>query len=289
MDVNQDVKRGCEHPYDATDDQAYEGGDPARMATLGILKNLCGRSGIKHALHGIDDDVRAEIVDSLTEIVRAAFDLAGEGEEAEVAGSTPSSGNVFRDLGFENPEAELAAADARIAAHQVESEARFIAGLAADILPHSVDGKAVYPGTPEADRAQVRRAMALLAESRRQVSSNRNSGGRFAPSLAIEFHQKDFVPGFAAFLPGATTPAPDSRAFCILNIGSLLAGVHMGDVAAAEIPYAVAETMMHEIMHVLEQWAGVEFSEERIEALIERYRASVQQDAGEVAAERGSA
>lgn len=97
--------------------------------------------------------------------------------------------------------------------------------------------------------------------------------GRYPQPPAIEFHQQDFIPGFAAFLPSATTPAPNSRAFCVLNLGSLLAAVALGDMPASEVPYAIAESMMHEVMHVLEQWAGTEFSEERVEALIEKYRA----------------
>lgn len=89
----------------------------------------------------------------------------------------------------------------------------------------------------------------------------------------VEFHQHDWMPGFAAFAPGATTPAPGSRAFCVVNLGSMLASIHTGDMAREDLPYFLAESMMHEVIHVIEQWAGVEFSEERVEALLERYRA----------------
>lgn len=95
----------------------------------------------------------------------------------------------------------------------------------------------------------------------------------------IEFHQQDWIPGFAAFNPDATTPPPQSRAFCVLNLGSILATVATGHVEKAEVPYFVAESMMHEIMHALEQWAGVEFSEERVDALLDKYRASIADDA----------
>lgn len=136
------VQWGCAAPYDVTDDKPYTGGDPARMAVLGVLDDLCDRRGIRHPLGDLDPQVRVEIVESLAEIVRAAFDMADQGNQAEV---------------------------------KAEHDARFIAGLAADIHPHSLDGKAVYPGTPEADQQQVRRAMALLAESRRQVAAERGS------------------------------------------------------------------------------------------------------------------
>ena len=89
----------------------------------------------------------------------------------------------------------------------------------------------------------------------------------------IEFHQQDWIPGFAAFNPDATTPPHQSRAFCVLNLGSILATVATGHVEKAEVPYFVAESMMHEVMHALEQWAGVEFNEERVDALLDKYRA----------------
>ncbi|WP_430912859.1 hypothetical protein [Methylobacterium sp. sgz302541] len=89
----------------------------------------------------------------------------------------------------------------------------------------------------------------------------------------VEFHQHDWIPGFAAFAPGATTPGPDSRAFCVLNLGSILGTVETGDVPPTDLPYFIAESMMHEVMHALEQWAGTEFSEERVEALLAKYRA----------------
>jgi hypothetical protein len=88
----------------------------------------------------------------------------------------------------------------------------------------------------------------------------------------IEFHQQDWIPGFAAFVSGATTPQPDSRAFCVINLGALLSTVAHGDVPATDLPAFIVESMIHEIGHVIEQWAGVEFSEERVEALCARYR-----------------
>lgn len=90
---------------------------------------------------------------------------------------------------------------------------------------------------------------------------------------AIHFYQHDWVPAFAAFAPGATTPEPDAKAFCVLNVAAFLESVDCGDLAPSELPYFIAETMMHEVIHVLEQWAGVEFNEERVDALLDRYRA----------------
>lgn len=98
------------------------------------------------------------------------------------------------------------------------------------------------------------------------------------PLPTVEFHQQDWIPGFAAFLPGATTPSPDSRAFCVVNLGSAMAMLHTKAIAREDLPYFLAESMMHEIIHVIEQWAGVEFSEDRVEALLAKYAAHAAED-----------
>lgn len=99
---------------------------------------------------------------------------------------------------------------------------------------------------------------------------------RLAPLLTIEFRQHDFIPGFAAFVQ--PSPRPRGKAFCVLNVGDLLGLVRAGDLPIADLPYAIADSMMHEVIHALEDWAGVEFSEARVEGLIERYRAADKDD-----------
>ena len=93
-------------------------------------------------------------------------------------------------------------------------------------------------------------------------------------TVEIEFHQHDWIPGFAAFLNDGQRmhKNTNSRAFCVLNLGSILAMVETKDMAATEVPYFIAESMMHEVIHAIEKWAGVEFSEERVEDLLEKYR-----------------
>ncbi len=87
--------------------------------------------------------------------------------------------------------------------------------------------------------------------------------------ITIEVYQQDWIPGFAAYHAGSLTK--HARAHVVLNLGSCLAAVASRDVAREELPYMVAESIMHEVTHVLEEWAGVEFSEERVHALTERY------------------
>ena len=91
------------------------------------------------------------------------------------------------------------------------------------------------------------------------------------PFPIIEIRQQDWIPGFAAFLSGSTKVT--GKAHVLLNLGSFIAAVQTGDIPASEVPYAIAESVMHEVMHVLEEWAGVEFSEERVEALTDAYAA----------------
>lgn len=87
--------------------------------------------------------------------------------------------------------------------------------------------------------------------------------------MNIEFRQVDWEPGFAGYLDNGQ---PNGTAFCFLNIGSMLCAVENDDLPAADLPYMVAESMMHEIIHAIEAWAGTEFNEERVEALLEKYR-----------------
>ncbi len=80
--------------------------------------------------------------------------------------------------------------------------------------------------------------------------------------------RRDWMPGFAAYQPGSE----GALATLFLNVGSLLATVETGELAQADLPRAIAKSLMHEIIHRLEEWAGVEFSEERVEKLLEAYR-----------------
>lgn len=89
--------------------------------------------------------------------------------------------------------------------------------------------------------------------------------------MKIDVYQQDWMPGFAAFHDDGSLQA-GAAAKVSLNIGTLIAAVNLGDLEASDIPYVVAESIMHEVIHALESWAKVEFSEERVEALLQKYR-----------------
>lgn len=128
----------------------------------------------------------------------------------------------------------------------------------------------------QSDAATIADLTARLAEVEALVE-------RLHDAPKIEFYQQDWMPGFAAFLPDRTTPSPDGKAFCVLNVGALVASVATGDINRADLPYVIADSIVHELVHVLEQWADVEFDEDRTEAVIERYRAVALKEASDAA------
>jgi hypothetical protein len=96
------------------------------------------------------------------------------------------------------------------------------------------------------------------------------AGGKKPERLSVEVYQQDWCPGFAAFLDDGSVS--QGKAHVCLNVGALMAAVEAQDVAKEDVPYLVAESLMHEFIHALEAWAGVEFSEDKVEALLEKYR-----------------
>lgn len=89
--------------------------------------------------------------------------------------------------------------------------------------------------------------------------------------MLIEVYQHDWIPGWAAFRDDQSIQA-DGKAHVAINIGSLMAAVETGDLDKADVPYIIAESLMHEVVHCLESWAGVEFNEDRVEAILAAYR-----------------
>lgn len=90
-------------------------------------------------------------------------------------------------------------------------------------------------------------------------------------NIQIEIYQQDWSPGFASYMTDGTLNKT-AKAHVMLNVGGLLSAVANKDIDKAELPYYVTELLLHEFTHVIEEWAGVEFNEEKVEALIERYK-----------------
>lgn len=88
--------------------------------------------------------------------------------------------------------------------------------------------------------------------------------------ITIAVYQHDWIPGFAAYKTG--TLSKKAKAHVILNIGSLLRVVAEKKIPKEELPYTIAECLMHEVIHVLQEWAGAEFSEDKVDELIAKYQ-----------------
>ena len=87
-------------------------------------------------------------------------------------------------------------------------------------------------------------------------------------NVKADIVQADGVKGFAFYNPGAV-----KRSRCVigLNVEAFVASVALGQIKLKDLPYLMAETIMHEVIHALEDWAKVAFSHKRINKLIWAY------------------
>lgn len=82
MNVLRTLEHGDKFPYDAPDAwwRAYGEEPPpprnwAHRAARGVLADLTDRRDIKRGFENVDEDIRAEIVDTLAVIIQAAKEL----------------------------------------------------------------------------------------------------------------------------------------------------------------------------------------------------------------------
>lgn len=125
-----------------------------------------------------------------------------------------------------------------------------------------------FPNHPEwtdAQRAEIERRFPLWRPIMQTIKAPKPD------SLKIEVYQQDWMPGFAAFLDDGSVQQ-GAPVHVALNVGALMAAVQAKDIAPEDLPYVIAESIMHEIIHALEAWAGVEFNHDRIDDLLDAYR-----------------
>lgn len=127
------------------------------------------------------------------------------------------------------------------------------------------------PSTCSFDRKYIQSSDACFPAIRAIAEENARLNTARKSEIRIEIYQKDWMPGFAAFAENGSLQK-GAAAHVALNVGALMAGVEGRDIPPADLPYVIADILMHEVIHVLESWAKVEFSEERVEALIAKYR-----------------
>lgn len=92
------------------------------------------------------------------------------------------------------------------------------------------------------------------------------------PFIKIRLFQRDFIPGFGGYVAGSVHKKPHAE--ILLNVGGMIGAYRMGDVPLKQLPYDIAASVVHEIGHVIEDWARVRFSEKKVEVLVEKYRRS---------------
>ena len=80
-DARHSIEMGERFPYDGGADfwgdknpTPTPARDWAHRAARGVLADLCDRRGVKHELDGVDHYVRAELAESLADIIRLAHE-----------------------------------------------------------------------------------------------------------------------------------------------------------------------------------------------------------------------
>ena len=93
--------------------------------------------------------------------------------------------------------------------------------------------------------------------------------------------QMDGIDGFACYL---SPSARKGKTIIGLNVEALLAGIVVKDFTVKDLPYIVADSIMHEVIHALEDWSRIQFSEKKVNKLIGEYRKHYEKAAQEKAA-----
>lgn len=80
----------------------------------------------------------------------------------------------------------------------------------------------------------------------------------------------DWMPGFGAYL----APADGFRnpAQIRISVPQAVAMLKDGEISKDEVWDHVMTTIIHEVGHAMEHWLRLEFSEGRVDALVDRYR-----------------
>ena len=88
-------------------------------------------------------------------------------------------------------------------------------------------------------------------------------------NIKITVCQNDWLPGFGGYRVGSVR---GKQAVIELNMAAFLAAVESRQIPRKDLPYEVAKVLMHEMIHVFEDWAGAEFNHRRIAPVLKRYR-----------------
>ena len=87
-------------------------------------------------------------------------------------------------------------------------------------------------------------------------------------NVKVDIVQADGVEGFAFYKVGSVK---DNRCIIGLNVEAFVASVGFGQVKIKDLPYFLAESIMHEVIHALEDWAKVKFSHRKVNKMLKAY------------------
>lgn len=99
--------------------------------------------------------------------------------------------------------------------------------------------------------------------------------------LKIKVYQNDIIPGFACFNDNGSLKK-ESKCLVAININAFLLASKCHDLPVKELPYFMAESIMHEVIHCLEAWAGKKFSEKKVNNLIKKYQRQAEKMEGKI-------
>lgn len=101
----------------------------------------------------------------------------------------------------------------------------------------------------------------------------------------VDIIQADGIDGFGCYLQNSVRK--NKRCIIGVNVEALMAAVAMKDLKVEDVPYIFAETIMHEVIHSLEDWAKVEFSHKKVDKLIAAYRRHYREEGRKTARRAG--
>lgn len=83
--------------------------------------------------------------------------------------------------------------------------------------------------------------------------------------LHIEIQKADGMEGFAAYIP---SPARSKKKTVLLNVYATFLSALEEGIDSKDL---ILEHLMHEFGHVMQQFLGLEFSEEQVEKFVQTY------------------
>lgn len=121
----------------------------------------------------------------------------------------------------------------------------------------------VYPGSP----FRILRVPDHPADASKMVATPAAVSERHPVPFKVscEVHRYYEMPAFAAYLAGSVH---DGKPIIALNIDAMLHSINGGDMKPGELAECVATGIVHEVLHVVEDWAKSDFSEQFVEGIM---------------------